>query len=132
MPLDLPAMQRSGTVLVVEDNPVNQFIVTEMLGSLGVECLCVGDGAAALEVVSTRAVALVLMDCEMPVMDGYTATRLMRARERELQLPRTPVIAVTANAFEDDVSRSAAVGMDGHLSKPFSLEQLREVLDTWL
>jgi signal transduction histidine kinase/CheY-like chemotaxis protein len=132
MPLDLPAMQRSGTVLVVEDNPVNQFIVTEMLGSLGVDCLCVGDGAAALEVVSTRAVALVLMDCEMPVMDGYTATRLMRARERELQLPRTPVIAVTANAFEDDVLRSAAVGMDGHLSKPFSLEQLREVLDTWL
>ena len=72
------------------------------------------------------------MDCQMPVMDGFTATQVIRAREVQLGLRRLPIVAVTANAFDDDVTRVRAAGMDAPLAKPFTRAQLRDVLTAWL
>jgi CheY-like chemotaxis protein len=75
---------------------------------------------------------LVLMDCQMPVMDGYTATLHIRDRELRQRLPRTPIVALTADAYEEDAQRAIEVGMDAHLTKPYTREQLRDILTTWL
>jgi CheY-like chemotaxis protein len=121
-----------GTVLVVEDNAVNRIIAEEMLQSLGLDIIEAEDGLEALDVLSRRSVDLVLMDCQMPVMDGYTATLHIRDRERRQRLPRTPIVALTADAYEEDAQRALEVGMDAHLTKPYTREQLREILTTWL
>jgi len=117
-----------GTVLIVEDNAVNRIIAEEMLQSLGLDIIEAEDGLEALDVLSRRSVDLVLMDCQMPVMDGYTATLHIRDRERRQRLPRTPIVALTADAYEEDAQRAIEVGMDGHLTKPYTREQLRETL----
>ena len=122
----------AGTVLVVEDNAVNRIIAEEMLQSLGLDILEAEDGVEAIDVLTRRSVDLVLMDCQMPVMDGYTATLHIRDRERRQRLPRTPIIALTADAYEEDAQRALDVGMDAHLTKPYTREQLRELLSTWL
>jgi len=122
----------AGTVLVVEDNPVNRIIATEMLQSLGIEVIEASDGAEALECLAERPADLVLMDCQMPVMDGYTATQHIREREAELDLPRVPIVALTANAFDEDSVHALAVGMDAHLAKPYTRDQLRDALAVWL
>jgi signal transduction histidine kinase/CheY-like chemotaxis protein len=122
----------SGTVLVVEDNPVNRVIAEEMLASLGLDCVGAGDGVEALEMLSDQRVDLVLMDCQMPVMDGYTATQQWRAREHEQGRSRLPIVALTANAYEEDVVHAREAGMDAHLAKPYTREQLREMLARWL
>jgi len=122
----------AGTVLVVEDNAVNRVIADEMLRSLGLVVLEADDGLKALETLSRRSVDLVLMDCQMPVMDGYTTTLHIRERELRQRLPRTPIIALTADAYEEDAQRALEVGMDAHLTKPYTREQLRELLSTWL
>jgi len=121
-----------GTVLVVEDNAVNRIIAEEMLQSLGLDIIEAEDGLEALDVLTRRSVDLVLMDCQMPVMDGYTATLHIRDRERRQRLPRTPIVALTADAYEEDAQRALEVGMDAHLTKPYTRERLREVLGTWL
>ena len=121
-----------GTVLVVEDNIVNRMIAIEMLQSLGVEVVEAADGEQALQAIAQQPVDLVLMDCHMPVMDGYAATRQIRQRERELGLPRVPVVALTANAFDEDASLARDAGMDAHLSKPYTREQLREALSPYM
>ncbi|HKX40473.1 MAG TPA: response regulator [Burkholderiaceae bacterium] len=122
----------TGTVLVVEDNPVNRIIAEEMLESLGLAIIEAQDGIEALDVLSRRSVDLVLMDCQMPVMDGYTATIHIRDRERRQRLPRTPIVALTADAYEEDAAHALEVGMDGHLTKPYTRDQLREVISAWL
>ena len=122
----------SGTVLLVEDNPVNLLIALEMLQSLGLDVIEAEDGAQALESVARYPVDLVLMDCQMPVMDGYTATRHIRAREQEQGLTRLPIIALTADAYDDDLRQAEAAGMDAHLSKPYTRAQLRALLTRWL
>jgi len=122
----------AGTVLVVEDNEVNRMVAHSMLVSLGLEVLEAGDGRQALEQIARYPVDLVLMDCEMPVMDGYEATREIRRREAELALPRVPVLALTANAFDEDAAKSKAAGMDAHMAKPYSREQLKVLLETWM
>ena len=121
-----------GTVLVVEDNPVNRMIAEEMLQSLGVNVVEAADGAQALEAIANNAFNVVLMDCQMPVMDGYTATQRIRERELQRGLPRTPIVALTANAFDEDAAQALAAGMDAHLSKPYTRDQLRNMLATWL
>jgi CheY-like chemotaxis protein len=131
-PLDTVPSQLQGTVLVVEDNPVNRVIAEEMLQSLGLDCIEAQDGAEALDVLARRAVDLVLMDCQMPVMDGYTATQQIRAREQRQNLPRTPIVALTANAYDEDAAHALQAGMDAHLAKPYTRDQLREVIATWL
>jgi signal transduction histidine kinase/CheY-like chemotaxis protein len=121
-----------GTVLVVEDNEVNRMIAKQTLQSLGVDVLEACDGAEALIVLQSKHVSLVLMDCQMPVMDGYVATRAIREREAKLGGRRIPIIALTADAFYDDEIRSKEAGMDAHLGKPYTRGQLRTVLASWL
>jgi signal transduction histidine kinase/ActR/RegA family two-component response regulator len=122
----------AGTVLVVEDNPVNRIIAEEMLESLGLDIIEAQDGIEALDVLSRRSVDLVLMDCQMPLMDGYTATMHIRERERRQRLPRTPIVALTADAYEEDAAHALEVGMDAHLAKPYTREQLKELLNAWM
>jgi signal transduction histidine kinase/CheY-like chemotaxis protein len=121
-----------GRVLVVEDNDVNRMIAREVLLSLGLSVLEASDGVQALEMLELQPVDLVLMDCQMPVMDGYAATQEIRKREARLGLPRLPVLALTANAFEEDAVRSREAGMDAHLAKPYTRDQLQELLKSWL
>jgi two-component system, sensor histidine kinase len=122
----------SGTVLVVEDNEVNRMIARQVLLSLGVEVLEASDGAEALDVLEDQSVDLVLMDCQMPVMDGYVATRAIREREARQGGRRLPIVALTADAFDDDAIRTREAGMDGHLGKPYTRGQLRTLLASWL
>ena len=126
------AAAHSGVVLLVEDNVVNRMIGAEMLKSLGVDVLEAEDGALALAMLEQQHVDLVLMDIQMPVLDGYATTRLVREREARLRLPRVPIVALTANAFDEDAAQSMAAGMDAHLAKPYSRQQLRELLQRWL
>ena len=121
-----------GSVLVVEDNDVNRMIAREVLQSLGLVVIEAGDGKQALEMLDLHMVDVVLMDCQMPVMDGYAATRELRQREARLGLPRLPVLALTADAFEEDAARSREAGMDAHLAKPYTRNQLQELLRAWL
>ncbi len=120
-------------VLLVEDNPVNQLVCQEMLEELGYRTDVAQDGLGAVEMVATGAYDLVLMDLQMPVMDGFVATERIREFERTENTPRPiPVIALTAHAIEGDRQRCLDAGMCDYLSKPFTLAQLREVLENWL
>jgi two-component system, sensor histidine kinase len=120
------------TVLLAEDNPVNRLIAQEMLQAMGLTVLHADNGAEALALLERSPVDLVLMDCQMPVLDGYEATRRIRERESRLGLPRVPILALTADAFAEDAQRATAAGMDGHLTKPYTHAQLRELLEAWV
>ncbi len=122
----------TGIVLLVEDNAVNRMIGSEMLKSFGVDVIEAEDGVQALALLEQQRVDLVLMDIQMPVLDGYAATRRARERETRLRLPRVPIVALTANAFDEDAVQAIAAGMDAHLAKPYSREQLRELVRRWL
>ncbi|MES3013571.1 MAG: ATP-binding protein, partial [Pseudomonadota bacterium] len=121
-----------GSVLVVEDNDVNRMIAREVLQSLGLDVIEASDGREALRQLALHSVDVVLMDCQMPVMDGYAATQEIRKREARMGLPRLPVLALTADAFEEDAVRSREAGMDAHLAKPYTRDQLQELLKAWL
>jgi signal transduction histidine kinase/CheY-like chemotaxis protein len=114
-----------GTVLVVEDNEVNRMLAREMLVSLGLQVVEAADGRQALAVLETCPVDLVLMDCQMPELDGYAATQLLREREGQRGLRRLPVVALTADAFDSDAERARAAGMDAHLAKPYTRSALQ-------
>ncbi|MGE8501983.1 MAG: response regulator [Pseudomonas sp.] len=119
----------SSRVLLVEDNPVNQMVAKGMLTKLGCQVLVAGHGGEALEVLEQEEVDLVLMDCNMPVMDGYEASRRIRDNGR---WPDLPIVALTANALSDERERCRAAGMNDYLAKPFRREELAAMLDTWL
>jgi signal transduction histidine kinase/CheY-like chemotaxis protein len=121
-----------GVVMLVEDNEVNRLIGTEMLRSFGLDVKVAHDGAQALQLLEQHRVDLVLMDIGMPVLDGHEATRQLRERETRLKLPRVPVVALTAYAFESDAAKALDAGMDAHIAKPYSREQLREIVQRWL
>lgn len=116
-------------VLVVEDNAVNRELAVELLERQGVRVSTAPDGRAALELLDERDVDAVLMDCQMPVMDGYEATRRLRQRPR---LEDLPVIALTANAMAGDRQRAMDAGMDDHVTKPIDPEQLWATLGRWV
>ena len=122
----------AGTVLVVEDTLVNRIIALEMLRSLGLDVIEAENGIEALDRLAEHPIDLVLMDCQMPVMDGYTATERIREREARHGLRRVPIVALTANAFDEDAELAIAAGMDAHLSKPYTRSQLRQMLVNWL
>ena len=126
-PPPLPAAL-AGRVLLAEDNPVNALVAEAVLKRLGLEVTLVEDGAQALDAFATVRPDLVLLDCQMPVMDGLEAARRMRELEGREGWPRTPLIALTANAFAGDRAHSLAAGMDEHLAKPFRDEDLTRVL----
>jgi len=122
-------------ILLVEDNSVNQEIGAAMLVSMGCDVEVVEDGRAGLAAAFSGQYDVVLMDCQMPVMDGFEATAAIRARESEpanAKRRRLPIIALTANAMTGDRERCLAVGMDDYLSKPFNKQALRSVLERWL
>jgi len=126
------ADRMEGVVLLVEDNEVNRLIGSEMLRSFGLDVKLANDGQQALQVLEQHRVDLVLMDIGMPVLDGHEATRRLREREQRLKLPRVPVVALTAYAFESDAAKALDAGMDAHLAKPYSREQLKELVQRWL
>jgi CheY-like chemotaxis protein len=130
-PLGL-AGARGKTVLLVEDNAVNAFISAASLESMGVVSVHAGDGTEAFDLYRQRRFDAVLMDCEMPVMDGFAATRLIRQFEAEAGRPRTPIIALTANALTGDREHCLQHGMDDYLSKPIELRQLGVLVAKWL
>lgn len=114
----------------MEDNRVNQAVAQGMLRKMGCEVTVAANGVEALERFEKEFFDLVFMDCSMPVMDGYQATREMRRRQGAAM--HTPIVAVTANAMEDDRNRCLAAGMDDYLAKPFTFAALRELLERTL
>ena len=130
--LPISSTDLHGQVLLVEDNMVNQMVGVAMLESMGLEVVVANNGQEALAQLVDPSSTIVLMDCQMPVMDGYEATRRLREDELRRGLPRRTVIALTASAFEDDITRCLAAGMDAHLSKPYSSRQLRAAIAPWL
>ena len=120
-------------VLLAEDNGVNQVVARNMLKSLGCSFDIVPNGAEALSALASARYDLVLMDCQMPVMDGYAATRAIRECEAGTDAPtRMPVVALTANALVGDAEQCLESGMDDHLAKPYTRKQLAEILMRWL
>ena len=119
-------------ILLVEDNPVNQEVAVGMLESLSCNTHAADNGWVAIEALNASDYDAILMDCQMPVMDGLTATAEIRRRELGSAKPRVPIIALTANAMEGDRERCLAAGMDDFLSKPFTQQQLATVLKRWL
>ncbi len=130
-PLPTTPAPLPGRVLLVEDNPVNREVSTGMLELIGYHVTVAEDGQQALTVSAADSFDLILMDCQMPVMDGFTATAGIRNREQDARAPRIPIIALTANAMEGDRERCLAAGMDDYLSKPFSRQALADVLARW-
>jgi two-component system sensor histidine kinase/response regulator len=117
-------------VLVVEDNAVNQKVIQRLLDRFGIRSTVAGNGLEALDAVQVVSYDLVLMDCQMPEMDGYEATRAIRAEERGER--HLPVVALTAEAMKGDEKRCLAAGMDAYLTKPIITDRLMEVLDRYL
>ena len=127
------AIQPGSHVLLVEDNPVNTYAAELMLAHLGCEVTTKSNGKEAVEAVFKTPFDVVLMDCWMPEMDGFAATREIRRREREYGTARSlPIIALTAHAMKEDRERCLASGMDDYLSKPIDLTRLSTILQRWL
>ena len=127
---DASAIRQLGknNILLAEDNPVNQEVAKAMLARLGIQAVVAENGQEAVEMIFDQPFDIVLMDCQMPVMDGYEATKVIRQ-----QLGRQiPIIALTANVTESDRQRCLEAGMDDFLSKPYSIEQLQQKISRWL
>ncbi len=124
----MPAVRPGMRVLVAEDNVVNQRVVQKMLSRIGCEATVVGNGRAAVEQALAGDYELVLMDCQMPEMDGFAATRAIRAK---LAPRRLPIVALTANAMQGDRERCLEAGMDDYLTKPMDIHQLADALNRW-
>ena len=118
-------------MLLVDDNRVNQQLTTLQLQKLGCDVDVAADGQQALDALGKQKYSLVLMDCSMPVMDGYDATRAIRAAEAGTDQHMT-IIAVTANALREDREKCLAAGMDDYIAKPIKLIALHNVLANWL
>jgi two-component system sensor histidine kinase/response regulator len=121
----------AGRVLLAEDNPVNREVALGLLESLGLNADVAENGRQALERVTGAHYDLVLMDCQMPELDGFAATAAIRAREREIGR-HLPIVALTASALDGDREICLAAGMDDYLSKPFTRDQLAAILASWL
>ncbi|GAB1258665.1 hypothetical protein NBRC116495_16540 [Aurantivibrio plasticivorans] len=123
-----------GKILVVEDNHVNQMVITGMLKRLGYDLHLVDNGKLALDKYCelSECYDCILMDCEMPVMDGYEASARIRMHERENALPAVPIVALTAHAMAEYQTRFAEAGMNDHIPKPVNIMRLRERLQHWV
>jgi CheY-like chemotaxis protein/HPt (histidine-containing phosphotransfer) domain-containing protein len=132
MSVEVEQQRLSGRVLLVEDVLANRMVAATMLERQGVTVDMADNGREALAAWRSRSYDLILMDCQMPEMDGYEATAMIRLEEAAKALGRIPIIALTANAFERDRQRCIAVGMDDFLSKPFKGEDLQRLLKHWI
>lgn len=130
VPVDGMAAQRL-SILVVEDVPANQAVLRAQLASLGCDADIAENGAGALASFSLREYDLVLMDCDLPDIDGYSLTAEWRRREVELEQARCPVIAISASTGEEHAERCFEAGMDGILSKPIRLAKLQDIVELW-
>lgn len=125
--------QLTGRVLLAEDHPVNQEMMCEMLRIMGLSVVAVDNGEQAVEVLDREEFDIVLMDCQMPMMDGFEATAEIRRRQSALEVPmRTPIVALTANALKGDRDRCLASGMDDYLTKPVDTRALVAALKQWM
>lgn len=122
---------RPRRILIVEDIVLNQVVAKRMLEKLGFEAEAAGDGLVALGRLERESFDLVLMDCQMPVMDGYETTQAIR-RSRSVRWPEIPIIAFTANSVRDQRARCLESGMDDYVNKPIELQELNLVLNRWM
>lgn len=122
----------SARILVAEDNAINQVVAEAVLSRLGHEVDLVQNGREALDALRQKRYDLVLMDCQMPELDGYEVTRLIRQKGSGVRSPQVPIIALTAYALQGDRERCQAAGMDDYLTKPFTPEQMEQILNRWL
>lgn len=120
---------RGVKLLLAEDNEINQELIVELLQECGIELVVANNGQEALEKLQQAQFDGILMDCQMPVMDGYCATRRIREHPDYQNLP---IIAVTANAMEGDREKAISSGMNDHISKPIHLENVLQTLSKWL
>jgi PAS domain S-box-containing protein len=120
----------SAHILTVEDNPINQIVITEQLKHLGYQVTAVGNGLEALEALAEKEFDLVLMDCQMPHLDGYEATE--RIRRMPGKVSQIPIVALTAHAIREELDRCLEVGMNDYITKPFRGEALQGKLERWL
>ncbi len=119
-------------VLLVEDNPINQVVALEFLSLMGLRGRLASNGLEAVDACMLAAPDLVLMDIQMPGMDGLECARRLRLLQARAELPHFPILALTAHALESDVKASLAAGMDEHLTKPLDFMALRGRLYHWL
>ncbi len=119
-------------VLLVEDNEVNQLISEAMLKRLGCKVTLACNGAEAIDKFLSQSFDLILMDCNMPVMDGFEATKQIRILEQQSNTPQTPIVALTAHAFEEIKKQCIDAGMYEYLSKPFNQMQLNQILSKFI
>lgn len=122
----------SARVLLVEHNRINQMVASRMLLRFGIRCEIVENGKLALDRVHRAQFDLIFMDCQMPEMDGFEASERIRQWEGEVSAQVTPIVALTANAMEDDAQRCLDAGMSDYLTKPIEADRLAESLDRWL
>lgn len=127
--IDATSLSHRARILLVEDNPVNQLVAKGMLGKLGCEVIVAAHGGEALKCLEDQRFDMVLMDCNMPVMNGYEASRQIRQSGR---WPDLPIVALTANALSEERERCRAAGMNDYLAKPFRREELKALLDLWV
>jgi CheY-like chemotaxis protein len=128
-------VQRRGRVLVAEDNPVNQKVIVKILERMGLRVDVVANGLEAVEAVARLPYDLVLMDCQMPEMNGFEATGAIRRRESDVgtrSVTRLPIVALTAHAMQGEMERCLQAGMDDYTTKPLRMAELERVLDSYL
>ncbi|GHT17314.1 hypothetical protein FACS1894189_2950 [Planctomycetales bacterium] len=128
----LRVFNKKSHILIAEDNRVNQIVVSGILQEVGLDYNVVQNGQEAYEAFLATPYDLILMDCQMPAVDGYEATSMIRKNEKDKKLPRIPIIALTANAVSGDEKKCLDAGMDAYCSKPINPNQLIEVIAEWL
>jgi len=126
-----PQPGRRRRILVAEDHPINQLVAVRQLEAFGYEVTAVSNGREALAVLEESTYDLILMDCQMPEMDGYETARRLRSRTAG-GLPRLPIVALTAHALKEDLDRCLEAGMDDYITKPFHPDTLRRTVERWL
>ncbi len=127
-----PQVPADFRVLVAEDNSISTKVIRGMLGKLNLQPDTASNGAEALQAMKAKQYDLVLMDCEMPVLDGFSATAQLRSWEAEVHRERTPVVALTAHILSEHKERARQAGMDGHMAKPVEMSQLRKLIEFWV
>ncbi|MDB2414528.1 response regulator [Rickettsiales bacterium] len=120
------------TALIAEDKEINQLMAKYVFEQLGCIADFVKDGAQCLQHLKSKKYDVIFMDCKMPVMDGYEATKLIREYERENhELPKTPIIAITGQSFQNDREKCISAGMDDYITKPIRIERVSEAILKW-